>query len=128
MFKIKWEEIEVVLSAVPTLLAVWVFGSAKQGVIAPNSDLDIGLLFAQTPSLDILAELRAALQKKIQFEEIGLVVLNHASPLLRFEAISGKAIFCRDKGKRAEFASLTAREYKDEMAMVTRVLRQLSLK
>jgi hypothetical protein len=29
---------------------------------------------------------------------------------------------CRDLGHRAEFASLTAREYEDEMAMVQKAL------
>jgi len=32
------------------------------------------------------------------------------------EAILGQPLFCRDLARRAEFASLTARKYKDEMA------------
>ena len=36
------------------------------------------------------------------------------------EVISGRPIFCRDAGERAIFASLTAREYENEMAMTLR--------
>jgi hypothetical protein len=43
-----------------------------------------------------------------------------------FEAISGRPIYCRDHGRRAEFASLTAREYEDEMALARWGLKQRS--
>jgi hypothetical protein len=45
------------------------------------------------------------------------VVLNDASPILRFEALCGRRICCADENRCAEFASLTAREYEDEMAL-----------
>jgi hypothetical protein len=56
------------------------------------------------------------LEKIVGVEAIDLVILNEANPILRFEAISGRPLFCRDLDQRAEFASLTAREYEDEMA------------
>jgi hypothetical protein len=56
-------------------------------------------------------------------EEIDLVVLNEANAFLRFEALSGQSLFCRDPARRAEFASLTAREYEDEMAFWQRALQ-----
>jgi hypothetical protein len=64
------------------------------------------------------------LQSALNIEEIDLVVLNKANPILRFEAISGRSLFCRDLSRRAEFASLTAREYEDSMAMVERALAE----
>jgi hypothetical protein len=68
------------------------------------------------PTLDELAVLRSALQDALAFDEIDLVVLNEASPILRFEAISGRPVYTSDLEARATFASLTAREYEDEMA------------
>ena len=111
-----------VLASMPKVLAAWVFGSAQEGHIHAGSDLDIGALFGASPSLDELADLRADLQEAWQFDNIDLVVLNHASPILRFEAVSGRLLFCRDAGRRAAFVSLTAREYEESMAMVQRAL------
>jgi predicted nucleotidyltransferase len=123
MSSVDWPLLEQLFAAAPNVIAAWVFGSAQNGQIRPGSDLDIGVLFASNPSFDELLALTGDLQQALQFEEIDVVPLNEANPLLRFEAISGRAIFCRDAGRRAEFASLTAREYEDEMAMVERWVR-----
>jgi len=120
MFNVEWQEAERVWAASPNIIAVWVFGSAQDGQIKPGSDLDIAALFETMPSLDEQANLRADLQQALQVDEIDLLILNQANPIVRFEAISGRSIFCRDRGRRAEFASLTAREYEDEMALLTR--------
>jgi predicted nucleotidyltransferase len=120
MYSVDWERLEQVLAASSNVIAAWVFGSAQNGQISEGSDLDIGVLFDSKPSLDELLNLMADLQKALQFDEVDLVPLNEANPILRFEAISGRAVFCRDASRRAEFASLTAREYEDEMAMVER--------
>jgi hypothetical protein len=69
--------------------------------------------------LDLLGQLQAALQ----LDAIDLIILNEANPILRFEAISGRPLFCRDADRRAEFESLTAREYEDEMAQWQRAVR-----
>lgn len=74
---------------------------------------------------DEWATLRADLQQTLQFERIDLVILNQANPILRFEAVSGRPVFCRDAARRAEFVSLTAREYEDEMAWVRRSMETM---
>jgi len=120
--KIEWEQVKSILEATPTVIAAWAFGSAQGGEVAEDSDVDIGLLMESSPSFDEQLELWVKLQKAIKVAELDLVVLNGANPILRFEAISGKALFCRDAGRRAEFASLTAREYEDSMALWQRGL------
>jgi hypothetical protein len=65
-----------------------------------------------------MAGLRADMQDALRFDDIDLVVLNEAHPLLRFEAVSGKRLFCRDEAQTASFVSLTAREYEDAMAFL----------
>ncbi len=118
MFSVNWQILEMVFEPINNVLAAWVFGSAKDGFITAGSDLDIGVLFSAVPSLDERVMLREHLQKSLQFDDIDLVVLNEASPITRFEAICGRPIFVRDIAKRAEFFSITAREYEDEMAFL----------
>jgi predicted nucleotidyltransferase len=107
-----------VFSRSSNILTVWVFGSAREGMVRVGSDIDFGVLFAGKPSLDEMAGLRADMQDALRFDDIDLVVLNEAHPLLRFEAVSGKRLFCRDEAQTASFVSLTAREYEDAMAFL----------
>ncbi|NJN95206.1 MAG: nucleotidyltransferase domain-containing protein [Anaerolineales bacterium] len=123
MSSVDWPRLEQVLAAAPNVMAAWVFGSAQTGQIRAGSDLDIGVLFDSTLPFDEQLRLLGDLQPVVPFAEIDLVPLNEANPILRFEAVSGRAIFCRDASRRAEFVSLTAREYEDEMAMVERWVR-----
>jgi predicted nucleotidyltransferase len=108
----------------PNVVAAWAFGSAQDGRVGTGSDVDIAVLMESPPSLDERIELLSRLQDALGVEEIDLVVLNEANAIVRFEAISGEPLFCRDLARRAEFASLTAREYEDEMAFWKRALQQ----
>lgn len=106
----------------PNVIAAWVFGSAQDGVVRTGSDVDIGVHFRTAPTLEELVDLRAELQSVLQFDDIDLVVLNGASAITRFEAVSGRPIYCRDLSERAGFVSLAAREYEDAMAFMQRGL------
>jgi uncharacterized protein len=116
MFNVDFQSARQVFADVPIVIAAWIFGSGVDGEMRPGSDLDIGVLFDSPPTLDERLDLLMALQQAMDFEEVDLVVLNGASPITRFEAVSGRLIFSRDTGIRAEFVSLTAREYEDAMA------------
>ncbi len=122
MSTVDWDRLAETLARHPGVTAAWVFGSAQTGHVRPGSDLDVGVLFAWSPSLDELADLRADLQEALAVDAIDLVALNRASAILRFEAVSGRRVFCRDIAALAEFVSLTAREYEDAMAFARRGL------
>ena len=79
MFEVDFQRIQSVLAKVPDLVAAWVFGSGQTGRVGPNSDLDIALFFGEKPSLNKLADLRAALQEALHFDDIDLVIMNQAS-------------------------------------------------
>jgi hypothetical protein len=64
----------------------------------------------------------ADLQTALACDEIDLVALNAASPVLRFAALSGRPVWTREPEERVTFVSLTAREYEDEMAQWQRAL------
>jgi predicted nucleotidyltransferase len=122
MFRVDLDRLQMLWPTLLDVEAVWAFGSAKDGNLPEGSDLDIAVLFVTHPSLDMLADLRAMLQEALSLDEIDLVVLNDSSPVLRFEALQGRLLFCRDLERCAGFVSLSAREYEDEMAMVERHL------
>lgn len=124
MSVVEWQLARTVFESTPRVIAAWAFGSAKDGEIRPGGDLDLAVLFDTSPSLDERVELLIELQRALNFDDVDLVVLNHASPITRFEAVSGRLIFSRDENKRAEFVSLTSREYEDEMALLLWGLNQ----
>lgn len=121
--QIEWNDLNPVWEASPNVVAAWAFGSARDGMVRPGSDLDIGILTQTLPGLEEQLDLLIRLQATLGFEDIDLVILNDANPILRFEAISGRPLFCRDVDRRAEFVSLSAREYEDAMAFWQRSLR-----
>jgi len=108
----------------PDVVAAWAFGSAQDGQVRPGSDVDIGVLMARPPTFDEQLDLLGRLQDTLGLDEVDLVILNDANPILRFEAVSGRRLFTRDLLALAEFVSLTAREYEDEMAQYERALSQ----
>jgi predicted nucleotidyltransferase len=128
MYKVDWDKINRVLASEPKVIAAWGFGSSQGGTIRPGSDLDIGILWAEPPSFARLADVRAALQVALQFDDIDLVSLNQASPVVRFEAVCGRLIFCRSTEQRVAFVSLTAREYEDCIAMIQRAMAARTLR
>lgn len=126
MSVVDWQLARHLFENTPNVIAAWGFGSAKGGGIRPGGDLDLGVLFEQPPSFDEQLQLLIRLQKALMVEEIDLVVLNGASSITRFEAVSGRLIFSRDPGKQAEFVSLTAREYEYDMAFLLWGLKNIS--
>ena len=111
------------LADLSSVVCAWLFGSSKDGVVEAGSDIDVGVLFTAKPDLDEMLRVVDALEAAFGAGEVDLVVLNDASPVLRFEAISGRRIFCRDEERFADFFSLTAREYEEAMFYLTRGLR-----
>ena len=80
-----------------------VFGSRARGRSRPNSDLDVGVLFAPhtQPNPPLLDEVRRTLEDG---EDLDLVCLNGADPLLLREvALDGVPRFVNREGVFEEF-------------------------
>ena len=120
MLYIDWKTLDVLWATRPEVLAAWAFGSARNGLVREDGDVDLGVLFGSRPSLDALADISASVQHLLSVEAVDLVVLNDASPILQFEVVSGLLLYCRDLYQCAGFVSLVARQYEDEMAMLER--------
>ena len=123
MLRIEWTLLDKLWKETPEIDSVWVFGSAQKGEVREGGDCDFGILFKGKPSFDTLADLQMSIQKKIKINDIDLVSLNKASAILRFEAISGHRLFCRDKATCAEHVSLWAREYEDAMGILQKNMK-----
>ncbi len=92
------------------------FGSARDGVVRPGSDVDVGVLLS--PPLSPLEFYRFYQETATRLEGIGeldLVDLRSANSVLAFEALCGVRLFVRDAEAVAAFSSLVARQYEDDM-------------
>lgn len=121
--QIDWQRTVPIWQATPQVVAAWAFGSAQDGVLRAGGDIDIAVLTSEPLSFDQQLALIGRLEEILPFADIDLVVINEANPILRFEAVSGRPLFCRDRQRMAAFVSLTAREYEDEMAQWQRALQ-----
>jgi len=120
MQRVDWNRLETRWPGIANLEGVWLLGSSQAGVMRRGGDIDIGVLFSLPPALDLFLELRAQIQELLQVEAVDLVDLHAASPILRFEVVQGRRLYGRNPQHLAEFVSLTAREYEDEMAQAAR--------
>ena len=104
----------------PRVVMAVVFGSAKDGVVRPGSDVDIGVLLSPAlTALEFYAFYQETATKLGIIPELDLVDLNHAGSVLAFEALCGRRLFVRDAEAVATFSSRVAREYEDDMLHAT---------
>ena len=97
---------------------VYLFGSRVKGVAAVDSDLDIALLFRETPQ-DPLALREIALfsveLRKLFHAKFDVVSLNNAPLLLKYEVVAhGQLLYCDDETERINFEVSVIKEYIDE--------------
>jgi predicted nucleotidyltransferase len=97
--------------AVPSAIAVYVFGSVAAGTATPNSDLDLAVL-AEAP---LTAEARWQLAQTLAIElrrDVDLVDLRQASTVLRVQVLgSSQLLFEGDTAKREAFEAVALGAY-----------------
>ena len=96
------------------VLAVYGFGSRVDDTARAASDVDVAVLLEE--SLDLAEELRlrATVVEELRRDDIDLVVLNLATPLLRYEVLArGTRLYCRDEERVDRFEERVLREYLD---------------
>jgi len=105
------------LEDTPVLVA-YLFGSQACGKPHPRSDIDIAVLLQE--GLSSLERQRwrlaliARLSRAFRTDDVDVVVLNEAPPMLRYEVIRPRHIlFCRDEGARVAFEVRTMQEWFD---------------
>lgn len=97
----------------------YIFGSSKNGYIKTDSDLDIAIYLDKNYKLDenLISNIYETFEKCYSDIKLDITILNNASIILQFEALTGRRLFVRSKSleEYLNFFSLTAREYESEM-------------
>jgi predicted nucleotidyltransferase len=102
------------LAADPRVLAVYGFGSRAEGTASASSDVDVAVLLDRALDLAEELRLRSTVVEELRRDDVDLVVLNQAPPLLCYEVLAhGKLLFSRDEELLQEFEERTLREYFD---------------
>lgn len=93
------------------ILFALVFGSAAEGKLKKNSDIDIAVYLKEP--LEPLEYLKLATElSELVKREIHLVILNEASPLLRHQIMkNNKVLFIKDFDIYANFREKTMTDY-----------------
>jgi hypothetical protein len=107
-------------------LAVYLYGSVARGESRPDSDIDVGVLFAAEPPATLGAPqfaLEAALERLLG-RPVQVVALNRASADLVHRVLrDGRLVFDRDRAARIRFEVRSRNEYFD-MAPIRRLYRR----
>ena len=111
------EKLSDKLKSFPYIKFAYLFGSAKDGIILPGSDVDLALYYCNpdTVNFDKMAEILKVTDNLVPGIKCDICNLNNASETLRFEALKGTRLFVRDEymEELEEFYSRTCREYED---------------
>ena len=114
------DELAAEAARVPCVVLVYVFGSHARGRARRESDVDVAVLVdaAHAPTgPELLKLLLRRLTLVIPSDKLDLVVLNGASPLLRFQVLKhGRLVYVRHPRDRVRFTIAALRDYHDTEA------------
>ena len=100
----------------PEVIFAFLMGSARDGIVVQDSDVDIALFISGKASLKLISKISDLVDSLATGAETDIGFLNEADPVYRFEALKGRLLFCRDEEKYLDFFSLTCREYESQIA------------
>ena len=109
------------------VVLAYLFGSQAEGTAGPLSDVDIAVLLGpEVPRErwgDVQIDLIGDLTSLFHRNDVDVVILNRATPLLAWEVVRyGQRIYEPDPGVRVDFETAAFRRYVD-----TKPLRKLQL-
>jgi predicted nucleotidyltransferase len=88
---------DVIVTSVPDLIGIWLYGSVAKGVDTTESDLDIAVLAQKSLTFETRLSLTAALERQTN-RDVDVVDLSTAPAVLRKEVIAnGRRIHCADE-------------------------------
>lgn len=115
------EQLAIALKdACPEAIFALLHGSAKDGWVGPDSDIDIALYLEGKPELELYGNAQSAVAVVAPQAEADIGILNCAEPVYRFEALKGRLLFCRDQETYLSFFTRTCRDYEEQIASYER--------
>jgi len=109
------EALRKIFKSEEKISVAYLFGSHAKKLNTPVSDIDIAVLLSETPKN--LFEYYLYLVNKLSRivgDDLDLIILNTASPLLKHQIIKyGKIIYTRNEKERIMFESRAESEYLD---------------
>jgi len=101
------------LASKDNVLLSFVFGSATEGRLTAESDIDTAILFTEKPPPSNLLEFRDDLES-ISGIKTDIVILNNASPVIRMQVLKkGVLLSKKDDAVYNDFFVRTVKEYDD---------------
>jgi len=114
------ESLALGLAELGSVLAAYIFGSRARGTERPSSDVDIAVLLEPPADMQGVGAVLRVCQDTLGRDDVDVVVLNTAAPILAYEAVSGTRILATALTAVSAYESLVAREFEDEMARLER--------
>ncbi|MBC8588818.1 type VII toxin-antitoxin system MntA family adenylyltransferase antitoxin [Paratissierella segnis] len=95
------------------IIFAYIFGSYAQGKIRSDSDIDIAIYLENSIDMETYFEIKISLMEACK-REIDLVILNDATPLLKYEIYRNNILlFTRDKTEETNYKVKVLFEYND---------------
>ena len=106
----------------PEVLVAYLFGSHAREKSTPISDVDFAVVLSEGVLRESYLDYRIALMQELtkifRSDEVQVVILNQAPPLLAFKVVvEGKSLLCRDELARLRFRVDATRRYLDTKAL-----------
>jgi len=98
------------------VVLAYLFGSLAEGTASASSDLDLAVLLPgdQLSAGELYLNLINDIQKTINTERFDLLLLNNASPVIRYEVVrSGIAIYARSENEEENYEIKVRQKYLD---------------
>ena len=110
------------LGARPEVVLAYLFGSHARGRPRPISDIDFAILLSGTVPRDSYLDAQIALTQVLtrifRSDEVQVVILNRAPPLLAYKVIvEGRLLVCQDQMARVRFQVRATQRYFDTRPM-----------
>lgn len=100
------EKIKAYFEQHPQVMVVYLFGSQCQKGVKRPRDIDLAILLKEEISLRQLLRFKLEVSRRIEVANVDIVVLDNASPLLKYEIVSsGEVILVKDEQAQWEFES-----------------------
>lgn len=100
---------------VPEIEFCLLMGSAVNGTVGENSDIDLAVYLNEPSSLKLQMKIIEITYSVLPAVRWDIGILNRAEPVFRFEALKGKLLFFRNQEVYSGFFSLTCREYESQL-------------